>query len=69
MNPDKKRVTFGNHKGKTFAQVYTMKHYVKRVLNVVNAAGKLRELQEYFAENEGIVLPPAPKKMYRTEPP
>ena len=69
VNPDKKRVTFGKHKGKTFAHVYTMKHYVKWVLDVVNATGKLRELQEYFAENEGIVLPPAPKKMYKTEPP
>ena len=29
MNPYMKRVTFGNYKGKTFAQVYTMKHYVK----------------------------------------
>jgi hypothetical protein len=26
MNPDRKRVTFGKHKGKTFAQVYTVKH-------------------------------------------
>jgi hypothetical protein len=42
---------------------------VKWVLDVVNATGKLMELHEYFAENEGIVLPPAPKKMYRTEPP
>jgi hypothetical protein len=60
-----KLVTFGKHKGKNFAQACTLKHYVKWVLDVENATGRLRELQEYFADNEGIVLPPVPKKMYR----
>jgi len=64
-NPDMKRVTFGKHTGKTFAQAYTLRHYVKWVLDLENAFGRLRELQEYFVDNEGIVLPPAPKKMYR----
>ncbi len=39
------------------------------MLDVVNATGKLKELQEYFAENGGIVLPSAPKTIYKTEPP
>jgi len=64
-NPSLKLVTFGKHKGKTFAEAYAMKHYVKWVLDVENATGRLRELQEYFADNEGIVLPPAPKKIYQ----
>jgi hypothetical protein len=62
MNPDKKRVTFGKHKEKIFAPVYTMKHYVKWVLDVVNASGKLRELQEYFCRKRRHCAAPGAKE-------
>ena len=55
---DKQRLTFGKYKGITYAKAYTIKYYVKWVLSVKDATGRMRNLQEYFACLEGIVLPP-----------
>ena len=55
---DKQRLTFGKYKGMTYAKAYTIKYYVKRVLSVKDATGRMRNLHKYFAGLEGIVLPP-----------
>ncbi len=55
---DKQRLTFGKYIGMTYAKAYTIKYYVKWVLSVKDATGRMRNLQEYFAGLEGIVLPP-----------
>ncbi len=56
-----RRVRFGRHEGKTFANVYNKhRYYVLWVVWLEDASGPMLDLQRYFAAREGRP-PPTPR--------
>jgi|LauGreDrversion4_2_1035121.scaffolds.fasta_scaffold3349383_1 hypothetical protein len=54
---DNKRVTFGKLEGKTYAEAYDNRTFVRWVLSVKYATRKLKDIQEYFEDREGVQAP------------